>query len=123
MIPLDRNILSLSEAGRAAIKAVDEAIARAERAEADAKAWQNQCYVETECGDGRVDAAIAERDALGIQLVAMRARLQLAEAVIETSRKATANYFGNGPLAGVMSRLHDALVAFDAVPGDERRMP
>jgi hypothetical protein len=50
----------------------------------------------------------AERDALGIQLAALRERLRLAMAVVEAAR------YGHPSLA-----VRTALAALDTVPGDE----
>jgi hypothetical protein len=56
------------------------------------------------------DAAIRERDELGIQLEALRERMQLAMAVVEAARR----------WQTIDTKLKPALDAFDTVPGDEK---
>lgn len=58
--------------------------------------------------------ACRERDALGIQLAALRERLRLAMAVVDAARR-----IPRLPMAG----LTDALAALDEVPGDALERP
>jgi hypothetical protein len=62
------------------------------------------------------DAAIRERDELGIQLEALRERMRLAMAVVEMARRINSQDYYRDPYQD----LQDALAAFDAVPGDEK---
>jgi hypothetical protein len=66
------------------------------------------------------DAAIRERDELGIQLEALRERMRLAMAVVEAARRLAAVGFDSARWQTIDTKLKPALDAFDAVPGDEK---
>jgi hypothetical protein len=96
----DITILSLSEAGRAAL---------AKLAALDALCEQQTRTITLT--SARAIMAEKERDEVGIQYAAAQARLRLAMAVVDAARGVT-----DGPLS-------DALRALDAVPGDALATP
>jgi len=66
------------------------------------------------------DAAERSRDELGIQLEALRERMQLAMAVVEAARRLAAVGFDSARWQTIDTKLKPALDAFDTVPGDEK---
>jgi hypothetical protein len=103
----------------------DEAIARAEEAEAFASVrggeWCAKNRAEGRGGCGACawccQQANQSRDELGIQLAALRERLRLAMAVVDAARRvAGAGIYG--AMWAMVDDLKPALAAFDAVPCD-----
>lgn len=105
----------------------DAAIARAEKAECWIEDYKSdhRAVVKKQCaGDERHCSCVPhlrnELDELGIQLEALRERMQLAMAVVSASRLVSMYYRDGLNIKGPMGHLELAIGAFFAVPGGKK---
>ena len=67
-----------------------------------------------------IESVKCERDELGIQLEALRERMQLAMAVVGAARLVGSYYRDGLGMPGPMAHLEQTIGAFYAVPGNKK---